>query len=399
MDRRRNIMLNFTFCSPTEFLFGRDTEGQAGERVRAHGGTRALVHYGGGSVERSGLLARVLRSLEAASVPYVTLGGAVPNPRSGLVYEGIELCRREGVDFVLCVGGGSAIDSGKAIALGMHYDGDFWDFYSGKAGAPAHPVLPVGVVLTIPAAGSEGSTASVITQEDGMFKRGYGCEQFRPRFAIMNPELTCTLPPFQTACGVSDMMCHIMERYFTKEPHVELTDELCEGALRAIIRNARRIFSGGESDYNARAEIMWAGTLAHNNILGTGRIGDWASHGMSHEPSAIFDLAHGAALSILFPAWAAYNVNEEPRRFARFAAKVWGVDGAYYDLEQAALEGVFRMKNFFRSIGLPVTFADANIDSSRFSEMAQRAVKFGPVGNLRKLEAKDIEAIYHLAAK
>jgi alcohol dehydrogenase YqhD (iron-dependent ADH family) len=215
----------------------------------------------------------------------------------------------------------------------------------------------------------------------------------------MNPELTYTLPPYQSACGICDMLAHIMERYFTREPNVELTDELCEGTMRTIIRNARRIFSGGEKDYHARAEIMWAGSLAHNNLLSTGRIGDWASHDIEHELSALFDIAHGAGLSIIFPAWMKYTVNVDTRRFARFAVKVWGVDGAYYDFEQAALEGIFRLKNFFRSIGLPVNFADAKLDTGKIPEMARRAVKFGPLGQYRKLDAPDVEAIYRLAAE
>jgi alcohol dehydrogenase YqhD (iron-dependent ADH family) len=257
----------------------------------------------------------------------------------------------------------------------------------------------VGTILTIPAAGSESSISSVITNEQGNWKRGANFECIRPVFSILNPELTYTLPPYQTACGISDMLAHIMERYFTKESHVELTDELCEGAMRTVIRNARKIFSGGEKDYNARAEIMWAGALAHNNLLSTGRVGDWASHLMGHELTALFELAHGASLSVMFPAWIKYNIKEDTPRLARFAAKVWGVDGAFYDYEQAALEGVSRMENFFRSIGLPVRFADANIDTGRIPEMVKRAVKFGLVGNYRKLDEKDIEAIYRLAAK
>jgi alcohol dehydrogenase YqhD (iron-dependent ADH family) len=215
----------------------------------------------------------------------------------------------------------------------------------------------------------------------------------------MNPELTYTLPPYQTACGVADMLAHIMERYFTKEPHVELTDELCEGSMRAIVRNARAIFSGGEKNYDARAEIMWAGALAHNDLLSTGRVGDWASHAIEHELSALFDIAHGAGLSIVFPAWIRYNIKEDTPRLARFAAKVWGVDGAFYNYEQAALEGVFRMEHFFRSIGLPVKFADAKLDPAKIPEMAQRAVKFGLLGNYQKLDKKAVETIYRLAVE
>jgi alcohol dehydrogenase YqhD (iron-dependent ADH family) len=309
----------------------------------------------------------------------------------------VELAKKEKLEFILAVGGGSVIDSAKAIALGACYDGDVWDFYDRKK-RPSR-ALPVATVLTIPAAGSESSISSVITNEAGSWKQSVNEECIRPVFSILNPELTYTLPPYQTACGIADMLAHIMERYFTREPHVELTDELCEGAMRAIIRNARKIFSGGEKNYDARAEIMWAGSLAHNNLLSTGRIGDWASHAIEHELSALFDIAHGAGLSVIFPAWITYNIKEDTPRLARFAAKVWGVDGAFYDYEQAALEGVFRMKNFFRSIGLPVSFADAKLDAGRIGELAERAVKFGPLGAYRKLNLADVEAIYRIAAE
>ncbi|MCL2880638.1 MAG: iron-containing alcohol dehydrogenase, partial [Treponema sp.] len=279
--------------------------------------------------------------------------------------------------------------------------GDVWDFFERKK--TATQALPLGSVLTISAAGSESSNSCVITDERGPYKRGANFECNRPIFAILNPELTYSLPPYQSACGIFDMFSHIMERYFTRENHVELSDEMCEGAMRAIIRNARRIFSGGEHDYDARAEIMWAGSLAHNNIFGVGRISDWASHNIGHELSALYDLAHGAALSVIFPAWFRYTINSDiknglaPMRFARFAKKVWGVDGAYYDPAQAALEGVLRMECFCQSMGLPVSFKDAHIETSRIPEMAQRAVKFGPLGNYNKLDAAAIEEIYRLA--
>jgi alcohol dehydrogenase YqhD (iron-dependent ADH family) len=296
------------------------------------------------------------------------------------------------------VGGGSVIDSAKAVAIGALYDGDVWDFFDRRK--TAVEALPTAAVLTIPAAGSESSISSVITNEEGPWKRAVDEECIRPVFSILNPEASFTLPSFQTACGVADMLAHIMERYFTKVSHVELTDELCEGAMRAIIRNARRVITGGgELDYDARAELMWAGAVAHNNFLGTGRIGDWGSHMIEHELSAVFDIAHGAGLAIVFPAWIRYNIKEDTPRLARFAAKVWGVDGAFYDYEQAALEGVFRMKNFFKSIGLPVSFEDAGLDSGKIPLMAEQAVKFGPVGNYRRLHAPDVEAIYRLALK
>ncbi|MCL2811753.1 MAG: iron-containing alcohol dehydrogenase [Clostridia bacterium] len=393
-------MLNFQFCSPTEFLFGRDTESQTGECVRKHGGTRVLVHYGGGSVERSGLLGRVLSSLDAVSIPYFTLGGAVPNPRSGLVYEGIELCRRESIDFVLCVGGGSAIDSGKAIALGIHYDGDFWDFFSGKTGAPAHPILPVGVVLTLPAAGSEGSTASVITHEDGMFKRGYNIEQFRPRFAVLNPELTYTLPSYQTACGVSDMMCHIFERYFTNTPDVDLTDRLAEALLQAIIYAAPTAIRE-PNNYEARAQLMWAGMLAHNNLVGVDREQDWASHSIEHELSALYDVAHGAGLSVVYPAWMRYQLDHDPMRFAQIATRVWGCDMDYQHPERTANEGIERLTAFWSSLGLPVTFAELEAKPEDIPALAAKTA-LGPdglLGSFRPLDVKAIEAILRLACR
>jgi alcohol dehydrogenase YqhD (iron-dependent ADH family) len=389
-------MQNFEFYARTKIIFGKDTESKAGAETAQYA-KKALLHHSGGHAVKSGLINRVKDSLKNAGVEWVELDGVQPNPRLSLVYKGIDIVKKEKLGFVLAVGGGSVIDSSKAIAIGADNEGDVWDFFERKKAA-VH-AIPVGTVVTIPAAGAESSNSCVITNEQGPWKRGINTECNRPVFAILNPELTYSLPPFQTACGIVDMMAHIMERYFTKEPHVELTDELCEGALRAIIRNGRRILNGGETDYNARAEIMWAGSLAHNNIFGTGRIGDWASHPISHEISALFDTTHGASLSIIFPAWMRYNIHEDTARFARFAAKVWGVDGAFYDLEQAASEGIFRMKNYFRSIGLPISFADAKIDAARIGEMAKRAVKFGPVGNFRKLDEKDVEAIYRIAAE
>jgi len=388
-------MQNFEFDIKTKIIFGKGTENQVGNETAKYA-KRVLLHHSGKSAVKSGLIDKVKTSLKNAGVEWVELTGVQPNPRLSLVREGINIVKKEKLEFILAVGGGSVIDSSKAIAVGAVNDGDVWDFFERKR--TTDKALPVGTVLTIPAAGSESSISSVITNEEGPWKRGINLQCIRPAFSIMNPELTYTLPPYQTACGISDMMAHIMERYFTKEKNVELTDELCEGTLRTIIRNARKIFSGGEKDYNARAEIMWAGTVAHNGILDLGRIGDWASHALEHELSALFEIAHGAGLAIIFPAWLKYNIKEDTPRLARFAAKVWGVDGAFYDYEQAALEGVFRMENFFRSIGMPTRFAEANIDPAKIPEMAKRAVHFGPLGNYRKIEEKDAEAIYRLAA-
>jgi len=394
-------MQNFTYCNKTKIIFGKGTEKQVGSETAQYG-KRILLHHSGGSTVKSGLIDRVKESLKEACVEWVELTGVLPNPKLSLVREGIDIAKNEKLEMILAVGGGSAIDSAKAIAVGAVNEGDVWEFFERKR--TADKALPVGTVLTIPAAGSESSISSVITNDDGPWKRGINFQCIRPVFSIMNPELTYSLPAYQTACGITDMMAHIMERYFTKEPDVELTDELCEGALRTIIRNARKIFSGKENDYAARAEIMWAGCLAHNGLLDTGRIGDWASHALDHELTALFGIAHGAGLAIVFPAWIKFNIKESKdassiARLARFAAKVWGVDGAFYDMEQAALEGVSRMENFFNSIGMPVRFKDADIDPSRIPEMAKRAVHFGPVGNYRKLEEKDAEAIYRLAAE
>ncbi|MDR2952554.1 MAG: iron-containing alcohol dehydrogenase, partial [Treponema sp.] len=291
-------MQNFEYCNKTKIIFGKETENKAGAETAKYA-KKILLHHSGGSAVRSGLIDRVKDSLKKAGVEWEELTGVLPNPRLSLVKKGVDIVKNENIGLVLAVGGGSAIDSAKAIALGAANEGDVWDFFERKK--TSDKALPVATIVTIPAAGSESSISCVITNEEGPWKRGINFECVRPVFSILNPELTYTLPPYQTACGVVDMLAHIMERYFTKEPHVELTDELCEGAMRTIIRNARRIFSGGENDYNARAEIMWAGALAHNNLLSTGRVGDWASHALDHEISALFDLAHGAGLAILFP--------------------------------------------------------------------------------------------------
>jgi alcohol dehydrogenase YqhD (iron-dependent ADH family) len=389
-------MQNFEYCNKTKIIFGKGTEARVGNEIAQYA-KRILLHHSGGSAVRSGLIDRVKESLKNAGIEWEELTGVLPNPRLSLVNKGIETVKSKKLELILAVGGGSAIDSAKAIAVGAVNEGNVWDFFERKKSTDK--ALPVGVILTIPASGSESSISCVITNEDGPWKRGMNFQCIRPAFSILNPELTYSLPPYQTACGVTDMLAHIMERYFTKEPNVELTDELCEGTMRTIIRNARKIFSGGENNYGARAEIMWAGALAHNGLLDTGRIGDWASHALDHELSALFDIAHGAGLAIIFPAWLRYNIKENTPRLARFAAKVWGVDGAFYDYEQAAMEGITRMENFFLSIGMPVKFTDANIDPSRIDEMAKRVVHFGPIGNYRKLDEKDAQAIYQLAAK
>lgn len=385
-------MNDFTFYSPTFFSFGKESEKEAGTLVKRFGGSRVLIHYGGGSVIKSGLLDKVKMSLESSGIYYCSLGGVKPNPRSGLVYEGIELCRKEKVDFILAVGGGSVIDSSKAIAAGVLYNGDFWDFYSKKSAIQA--ALPVATILTIPAAGSEGSSNSVITKEEGMLKRGAGSDVLRPKFSILNPELCFTLPAFQTACGAADIMAHIFERYFTNTKDVEITDRLCEAVLLTLIKEVPKIMKNNE-DYEARANVMWAGMLAHNNICGVGREQDWASHGIEHELSALYDVAHGAGLAVIFPAWMKYVYKHDVMRFAQMAVRVFAVPLDFENPEKTALEGIDALQNFWKSIGLPSNFEELGAKEEDIPLMAEKIVYTnGKFGNFVKLSKEDIENIY-----
>ncbi|SCP97730.1 iron-containing alcohol dehydrogenase [Anaerobium acetethylicum] len=389
-------MDNFTFYSPTYFVFGKDEEHNAGKYVACFGGTKVLIHYGGGSVVRSGLLDRITNSLEMEGISYVELGGVKPNPRSGLVYEGIDLCRKEGIDFVLAVGGGSTIDSAKAIAAGAVYDGDFWEFYQGK---PVEKALPLGTVLTIAAAGSEGSPDSVITNENGMYKRGASGEGFRPAFSILNPALTQTLSAFQTACGITDIMAHLFERYFTNTKEVEVTDRLIEGLLLTMIHEGPRVITDPDH-YEARANIMWAGMMAHNNSCGVGRSQDWASHDIEHEISALSDCAHGAGLAVVFPAWMTYTYKHDVMRFAQAASRVWGCNMDFSNPERTALEGIERFKNFLKSIGMPATLAELDATEDAIPQMAHTCCygdgRTGHIGGFVSLGEEDINAIYRL---
>lgn len=386
-------MLNFTFRIPTRIIFGKGTESQVGAEAARYG-NKILMHYGGGSIKKYGLYTRVLKSLKNAGLEIIELGGVQPNPRLSLVKKGIDLCRRETIDFILAVGGGSVIDSAKAIAAGIPYEGDVWDFFTGKVSV--EKAIPVGVVLTISAAGSESSCNSVITNEEGMYKRGIGSDMLRPRFAILNPEITYTLPPDQTACGAADIMAHVMERYFTTVKDVDLTDRLCEATLKTVIKNVLIVLEEPEN-YAARAEIMWAGSIAHNDLLGTGRTGDWASHQIEHELSGIYDVPHGAGLSTIFPAWMKYVYKNDPERFAQFAVRVWNVEPDFRDFEKTALEGIKRLKDFYREIGLPVTLKEMNIPYDRLEEMAEKCTENGPRGNFVKLDRDDVLEIFMMA--
>lgn len=388
-------MNNFTFYAPTYFAFGKGTENDVAEYVKRFGGNKVLIHYGGGSVKKSGVYDSVVNALNAAHIPFAELGGVKPNPRSGLVYEGIDLCRKEKVDFILAIGGGSVIDSGKAIALGVNYDGDFWDFYEGKEVTDA---LQVGTVLTIAAAGSEGSTGSVITKEEGMLKRSAGGEALRPVFSILNPEFTCTLPPFQTAAGATDIMVHVIERYFSNTKEVEITDRLCEAVLKTMIKETPRVIADPDN-YDARANIMWAGMVAHNDICGVGREQDWSSHAIEHELSAFYDVAHGAGLAVITPAWMKYVVKKNSNKFVQFANRVWGVDIDFEHPEITALEGIERFQNFLKSIGMPTNFKELGAREEDIKAMTSHIgiTKDNLLGGYVKLDEDDIEAIYRLA--
>ena len=389
-------MNNFVFYSPTEFVFGKATEMQVGALARKHGARKVMIVYGGGSVVRSGLLDRVKQSLREAGIEYCLMGGVQPNPVDTKVYEGIEFCRREQADMLLPVGGGSVIDTAKAIAAGVLYEGDFWDFYIGKA--KVTKALKVAVVLTIPAAGSEGSGNTVITKLDGLQKLSLRVpEVLRPVFSIMNPELTYTLPPFQTACGVADMMAHIMERYFTNTQEVEIGDRLCEGTLMAIINEAPKAMRNPE-DYGARANLMWAGMIAHNGTCGVGCEEDWASHFLEHEISAIYGVTHGAGLSVIFPAWMTWMVEHNVGKIAQYAVRVWGVPESE-DKKAVALEGIGKLKAFFSSLALPVTSKELGIEDPDIDRLADslHRNKGELVGNYVKLTKQDSKEIYRLA--
>lgn len=390
-------MDNFNFYAPTYFAFGKDKECECGQLVKRFGGTKVLIHYGGGSVVRSGLLDRVKDSLKAESIPFVELGGVKPNPRSGLVYEGIDLCRKEGVDFVLAVGGGSVIDSSKAIAAGTVYDGDFWDYYEGKS---VDKALPVGTVLTIAAAGSEGSPDSVITKEEGMLKRGASGEAYRPRFSVLNPALTETLPAYQTACGVTDIIAHLYERYLTNTKNVEVTDRMIEALILAMVNEAPKVMADPHN-YDARANIMWGGMMAHNNSCGVGRSQDWTSHNIEHELSALYDCAHGAGLAVTMPAVFKYTCKHDVLRFAQIAVRVWGCQMDFNNPEVTALNGIKALQNFLVSIGMPANFKELGADEKDIEKLAHTCcygdgAGTGKLEGFTTLEQSDVEAIYRL---
>ena len=391
-------MNNFTYYTPTKVVFGRDTDKQVGQLVKEQNCKKVLIHYGGQSAKRSGLLDRIKASLEAENIAYVELGGVVPNPRLSLVYEGIELCKKESVDFILAVGGGSVIDSSKAIGYGMTNEGDVWDFYDKKRQATA--CLPIGAVLTIAAAGSEMSDSSVITKEEGWIKRGYGSNYCRCKFAVMNPELTMTLPDYQTASGCTDIMMHTMERYFDQSRTMELTDGIAEALMKTVMKNAV-ILRDDPKNYEARAEVMWAGSLSHNGLTGCGSEGgDWSTHRLEHELGGLFDVAHGAGLAAVWGSWARYVWKDRPDRFVKFAVNVMGVEPNGTDAEIVE-KGICAVEDFYRSIHMPTSIKELGIDvtDEQIAELARKcsiAAKDN-LGKVKVLHEADMAAIYTMA--
>lgn len=386
-------MHNFIWYNPTRIIFGKDTHRNVGEEVAKYS-RNILLHYGGKSLKAAGTYDVVVKSLREAKVRFTELGGVKPNPRLSLVREGIELCRREKIDFILAVGGGSVIDSAKAIAVGSLYEGDVWDFYA--KGKSPEKALGVGVVLTIPAAGSESSDGSVITKEDTQDKCSCGTELMYPKFAVLNPELCYTLPKSQIRAGGADILAHIMERYFVPNENTDLSDRLCEAAMRALLENLPKVLREQE-DYDAWAEVMWTGNVAHNGLLGKGREEDWASHGIEHELSGIYDIAHGAGLAIVFPAWMKYVWNAHPARFVQFGERVFGIAAEGKAKEEICEEAVAALENFFHGIGLPTRLRDAGIGRENFDVMAKKACRNGKLGSFMPLAAEDVKAIYELA--
>lgn len=388
-------MKDFNYCAPTRVIFGKNTELEVGKALKNAGATRVLMQYGGGSIKKSGLYDRVIKAIRDEGIELFELGGVQPNPHLSLVRKAIEIVREQKIDYLLAVGGGSAIDSTKATAVGAVYDGDVWDFYCGKA--VPKKAMPVGVVLTIPAAGSEGSNSSVITNEDGWIKRGLGCDLTRPAFAIYNPELTYSLPAYQTAAGATDIMAHIMERYFTNEPDVDMTDRLCESVLKTIIRQAP-VAVKEPDNYVARAEMMWASTVAHNDFLSCFRVGDWSSHQLSHELSGMYDATHGAALAVAFPAWMTYVYKHDVQRFCRFAVEVMGVEMDFFHPEETALKGIAALRAFFKSIGMPTTLSELGVPEDKLDVLADKVKRGadGTTGQFVKLTRDDCLKIYQL---
>jgi hypothetical protein len=386
-------MDNFRFKSATRILFGKGLESQVGQEI-AGKYKKVLIHYGGGHVEKSGLLDRVTKSLEANQIEFVILDGVVPNPRLTKVHAGIELCRKEDVDFILAIGGGSAIDSSKAIAMGVPYAGDVWDFYTGSASPES--ALPVGTILTIPGSGSEMSESSIITHEEQKLKYGIDNELIVPVFSVLNPEMCLTIPPRLMAAGIADILSHLMERYFTPTKQTILSDYLLEGAMKAVMEAGLKLMEDPKN-YDHAAEIMWSATVAHNGMLSSGRVEDWASHRIEHEISALYDVTHGAGMAMVFPSWMRYVKEANIERFCRFATEVFGM-AETSDRLGLAESGICALEKFFTALGLQVRLSEAGVPVDQFDLMAQKATQNSEyVGNFKKINAEDIVRILEMA--
>ena len=392
-------MINFQFCVPTRVVFGKDTQKNVGAEIVSEGGKKVLLHYGSERIKKDGLYDEVMASLKNANLEVFELGGVRPNPRIDTVRKGVEICKAQGIDFILAVGGGSPIDSSKAIAIGALMEGDIWnDIYLGGGAAPTK-ALPIGVILTFAAAGSETSNSVVISSEDGSIKRGLRCNAIRPRFALENPELTYSLPPYQTGAGTADILMHILDRYFTNEKNTEVTDRLAEGAMKAIIRAGRQVIEN-PSDYNARADLMWVGGLAHNDLMGLGKVNDFAVHQLGHELSAKYDVTHGASLTIAWQHWAKYVYKHDVMQFAKFAVRVMDCQMDFENPENTALEGIKRLNDWFIELGMPTSFDDAKLPKDELDDLAYHCTFFGKrtIGQLVTLKAEDILNIYKMMA-
>ena len=392
-------MENFAYYTPTKVVFGKDEEKNVGKLAKEFGAKKVLIHYGGGSAVRSGLIDKIKTSLTEESISFIELGGVKPNPRLSLIYEGIKLAKENSVDFILAVGGGSVIDSAKGIGYGIANPDieDVWDLYIGKK--KTQKCAPIGVVLTIAAAGSEMSGGSVVTKEDEQLKRSYGCDNARPKFAIMNPELTYTLPKYQIACGVVDIMMHTMERYFSPVGNLELTDKIAEGLLRTMIKYGKLSLENPHN-YEARAEIMWASSLAHNGLTGCGGIGDWSTHQLEHDLGGVYDIAHGAGLSAVWGSWARYVYKENPKRFVQFAENVFGIEKIGTD-EEIAIKGIETMENFYKDIEMPISISETgiNLSDEDVEMLAEKCSNNGTryIGSFKKLFKEDMAKIYSMA--
>ncbi len=388
-----------TFYSPTKLIFGKDAEFETGKLAKQFGAKKVLLHYGGKSAKSSGVLDRVRKALEKESLEVVELGGVQPNPRLSLVREGEKICRSQNIDFIVAVGGGSVIDSAKAIALASKNDADVWDFYSRKS--TPQSALALGCVLTLPAAGSEMSNSSVITKDEGMLKRGFTSDLIMCKFAVMNPELTYTLSDYQTQCGCADIMMHTMERYFCTENFRPIIDGFAETLMKNLMFSAQKV-RNFPKDYDTRSQIMWAGTMSHNNITGHRNLGDWACHQIEHELSGMFDVPHGAGLTAVWSSWARYVYKNDIPRFAQFAVNVFDCHNNFKDQESVALAGIEAFERFFSNQGMPINIKQLGISltEEQIKELAYKCSfeNTRTVGCVKKLNMQDMEAIYRNAS-